>query len=266
MLLSESELRSALEPLLDRLLVERLRLFQLQLEPRLQAMIEAAVGPAARAQAETGARLAAIVGASDPEAIFERLWEASAEAGPARALLVSFRGQMAVWRAEGLELPAAFAESERERHLARGASLAVTVRGLKVGELYWERARKLEDTKLAELALHTRAAGIALLGQALAMPREAAQTAGTESQPESARAPRPAPTGADPASRFAALLIEDLELYLRRERGNELEAARARGNAGTAFGGEIERCRRAFRERYPDAGAIFEEAAQRLGT
>src|SRR5579875_2331501 len=62
-LLSESELRSALEPLLDRLLVERLRLFQLQLEPRLQAMIEAAVGPAARAQAETGARLAAIVGA-----------------------------------------------------------------------------------------------------------------------------------------------------------------------------------------------------------
>lgn len=81
-------------------------------------------------------------------------------------------------------------------------------------------------------------------------------------QPSAGREPRTA------AQRFAELLIEDLVLYLRRERPQELAEGQRQGDWRKRFEPELERCRRAFHDRYPTNGEgkaeIFEEALQRL--
>jgi len=268
-LLSEAELRAALEPLLDRLLVERLRYFQLQLEPRLQSLIETALRPqAAEGRLGPEALLQAVDASADPNQMFAALFDATeALTGPARALIVTLGGESAVWRAQGVRLPDRFPLAAHNDILrpAPGRSrglLPIHVRELAVGWLYWETAADLEPARLSRLQLLLRVAGLCLLSQALPAPRPA----DPEAAPRVPAAARPeALVHADPAARFAHLLIEDLALYLERDRTQEFAAAQRAGDAATRFQPEIERCRRAFQHRFQSGMEVFEAAAQTLG-
>lgn len=258
MLLSENELRSALQPLLDRALAERLKLFQLQLEPRLQALLDAAVGDTGRRQAEMGLRLAALVRADEVEAVFETLWQATAHLGSARALLVQWRQEMAIWRSEGTSLPARFSLGDQRQLMSQGSALPVRVREQPVGWLYWEGSKYSEPAQTEELKLLLHAAGLALLACGW---RVEAQSAPAKTVAEAA-ANGAASAPATPEERFAWLLLEDLSVLLQRDRPEQWSGAAGPGAKAHAFAGEIERCRKAFRERYPADTAVFEEAAR----
>ncbi|MGH9483327.1 MAG: hypothetical protein ACRD1L_14660, partial [Terriglobales bacterium] len=174
MLLSETELRAALEPMLDRLLSERLRLFQLQLEARLNTLLGAA--PPTAAPAEPG--LQRLFEAQEPGQCFEVLLEQTrALVGPARALLVEWRGELAVWRSldgagpsapaariprDGLELPARFPSTEAEAVLRGLRRQPILVRGRAVGHLCW-RGGEPGSAAQKQLYLLVHAAGLALL-------------------------------------------------------------------------------------------------------
>lgn len=264
MLLSEQELRSALEPLLDRLLVERFKYFQLQLEARLQSLIEAAAPAPATTSDPAEGGLQRLLRAKDPDEVFEFLFAAVA-ALPARALLVRYQGRLTVWRQQGLKLPERFAVADQSIVLRAGADTAsgtypVRVRGVIVGLLHWRAAAAPEAKELERLEAMFECAGLVLLGIALA---EAAPTPSKEILAE-------APGGDEQgkARAFAQLLAEDLELFLRRERAAEVSEARRLEDAWDRFQPEVERCRRGFMERHPQQGAIgeaiFRETMQRL--
>lgn len=264
MLLSEQELRSALEPLLDRLLVERFKYFQLQLEARLTSLMAAAPGPVPTSGSGTNlidADWQRLLRAKDPNAVFETLFAAATM--PARALLVRYQGMLTVWKQEGLGLPERFAVAEQSTVLKAGADEAsgtypVRVRGVIVGLLHWRAAAAPEAHELERLEILARCAGLVLLDLGLAptsTKEGGEQRLRGDGEPEQARA-------------FAQLLAEDLELYLRRERAAEVAEARRLDDAWERFQPEVERCRRGFRERYPQQEAIGEatwrEAMQRL--
>lgn len=268
-LLSETELRSALEPLLDRLLVERLRYFQLQLEPRLQALIAAGLEP--RATAGFGAGLARLLEAGDPNQTFAALFdETQALVGAARALLVIRGGEAAVWKSAGVSLAPRFPLAHQEAALRgpggrRSGTHAISVRGTTVGLLYWEGAAEIEATARAQLEALLRVAGLLLFAQAFPQAPQAAPLAEPTA---TSMAPAPRAPAGTAAERFAQILIEDLELFLERERPEELAAARRRRDAATRFAPELERCRQALASRYPDErapGALLQEATLRLG-
>lgn len=267
MLLSESELRAALEPLLERVLVERLRLFQLQLEPRLEAMIAAAARVRDN-ETSWGDGLRSLAKAQTANACFQQVFELAGKAvGSSRALLVEWGGEMAVWRQEGTALPGRFAAASRQAWLREGSAATIQVRGRSVGALYWPGGA-LGQAAAERVELLTGIAGLALLAGALP-----ARQAGSAAAKETTRTPtlpemRAARNEMEArAQRFARLLIEDLSLYLRRERRGDFEAAKAHGE-WSRFAPELERCRRAFLERYPAGGEIgldiFEEATPRL--
>ncbi|MGH9520427.1 MAG: hypothetical protein ACRD2D_12295 [Terriglobales bacterium] len=260
MLLSEAELRSALQPLLDRALAERLKLFQLQLEPRLQALLDAAMGDSGRRQAELGARLAALLRAEEVEAVFEALWQATGHLGAARALLVQWRQELAIWRSEGTSLPARFALGDQSQLMKQGNSLAVRVREQAVGWLYWEGSKYNESAQAEELKLALRATGLSLLECGLREPPQSAQAQLAPAVAASEGALPSAPK--TPAQRFAWLLLEDLAVLLQRDRPEQWQRASEPGAKSRAFAGELERCRKAFSERYPEGHAAFEEAAR----
>ena len=275
-LLSETELRAALEPLLDRLLTERLHLFRLQLEPRLQSLIAAALQPRALASAQED--LLRLLRSPDPNHCFALLFQQARElVGPARALIVVHRNQAAVWQREGVELPERFPLASQDLVLRAGQRLPIRVRGRLVGLLHWPGAA-LEAAAQARLDLLLQLAGLVLLGQALPRDQAAGAPAATTlvAAPEPpSSAPTAAPTPRTPrsdeearAQRFAALLIEDLALYLRRERPQDLAQGRACGDWRHRFQPELERCQRAFLDRYPPGGGIeaslLEEALPRL--
>ena len=248
MLLSESELRAALEPLLDRLLTERLRYFQLQLEPRLQAMIEQALRPAGDARLQQS--IGAVMRAATPRDCFTAVFEAVAgELGEPRALLVVHGGEIAVWRQEQMSLPAHFPAPSRDLVLRNGSTAEICVRGRVVGLMHWPGGR-LHPERQARLELLLAAAGLALL--AIGLPRSAA-TVRPAAPPMPATPVKVTPADEGRAQRFARLLVEDLGLYLRRERAAEFEAAASSGDWRQRFRLEIERGRRAFAERFQDA-------------
>jgi hypothetical protein len=270
-LLSESELRAALEPLLERILGERLRLFQLQLEPRLQAMIAAGVqarGP----DASWGEGLRRLARAQAATACFDELFEQTeGVVGRARALLVEWRGEMAVWRQQETALPERFAAASRGAWLRDGTTAAIRVRGHSVGALYWPGAR-LERAAAERMALLTEIAELALVAGALPAARQPSQAGAGASETRQRPAMPPARAAQNEAEaraqRFARLLIEDLRLYLQKERPQEAAAAQSVGDWQGRFAAELGRCRRAFLERYPAGGAIrieiLEEEVPRL--
>ena len=270
-LLSETELRAALEPLLDRLLTERLHLFQLQLEPRLQSLIAAALQPRALASAQSD--LLRLLQTQDPNQCFALLFQQARElVGAACALIVVHRNQAAVWRREGIELPERFPLASQDLVLRAGQRLPIRVRGRVVGLLHWPGAA-LEAASQTRLDLLLQLAGLVLLGQSPSRPQSTTAAAAVASPPSSAPSPVPPPSrvpGSEEearAQRFAELLVEDLALYLSRERPRELADGRARGDWRSRFQSELERCRRAFLERYPPGGGIgihlLEEALPR---
>ena len=271
MLLSESELRAALEPLLERILAERLRLFQLQLEPRLQAMIAAATRERDQ-DTGWGEGLRRLGQAQPANTCFGELFElAGAVVGRARALLVERRGEMAVWRQEGTALPLRFAAASRNAWLREGTTAGIRVRGRSVGALYWPGGA-LEKAAMARVELLTEIAGLALLAGALpAAPASHPAAASAGVPPRALPETRAARNEAEArAQRFARLLIEDLSLYLRKERLREVEAARISGDWEQRFAPELARCRRAFLERFPAGGEIeieiLEEETPRLAS
>jgi hypothetical protein len=267
-LLSETELRAALEPLLDRLLTERLRLFRLELEPRLQSMIHAGLEPRAASTLQGGLeRLGEATEAGD---CFSTLFEvAEPIVGRQRALLVVHRGQAAVWKSFGMSLPGRFALGRRQEVLRGGTQAEVRVRGRLVGLLHWPGS-DVSGAFRNQLALITQWTGLLLLEKGLGMAlAKAAKVAPAMETVASVTPPQPAGMEAGSATeRFAALLIEDLRLYLQRERAEELAAGRAAQDWRERFAPELERCRRAFADRFASLGQAamntFEEAAPRL--
>ena len=172
MLLSETELRAALEPLLDRLLVERLRYFQLQLEPRMRGLIEAALAAKPAEGGDTG--LERVLNSRDRNQTFDAVFEASAGlVGPIRALLVTYGGETAVWRAQGLELPERFATSTQAAVLDERAAQTHSIRvgETSVGFLAWKAQGALDPGKLARLRVLLEVAGLRLLAQAWTGPQ-----------------------------------------------------------------------------------------------
>lgn len=268
-LLSESELRAALEPLLDRLLTERLRLFQLQLEPRLQSLIARALEPQACAAAEEGFQK--LLQAGDPGQCFEAIFERSREmVGDARALLVIRENQAAVWRQERVELPSRFPRSSQDLLLRAGQRLPIAVRGQTVGLLFWPGG-ELETTAQARLELMLQTAGLVLLSHGLTPDNAAGRPAAASEvsrTPTVALLERGGPEPASDAQRFARLLLEDLALYLQRERAQDWAEGQRSGGWQRQFQPELERCRRAFLERYPEGSgtpsSVWEEALPRL--
>ena len=264
-LLSESELRSALEPLLDRLLVERLRLFQLQLEPRLQQMIAAALEP--RAASGLVPALAELTLARDPNQIFEALFEfAPRLVGPARALLVVRDREVTVWNSHALDLPPRFPGSDQNAILKpnRGdhaGTHSIQVRGTVVGLLFWRAPIPLEPAVAAELALLLEVAGRSLLHQALQPALGAAAVAASRASsppPELPALPR-SMNSADPAERFAHLLIADLLLFLEHDQPEALARARSASELVPRFQVDFDRSQRAFLARFPNAQAVIEK-------
>lgn len=261
MLLSETELRAALEPLLDRLLAERLRLFQLQFEPRVQAQIAAALQPQSTLELQDG--LQQIGSAKTPAQVFGALFDASAAmVGAQRALVIERGEQAAVWKSKGISLPPQFPARQREQFLPAESCVAVRVRGKIVGYFCWKGV-VLPAPVAARLQLLIQFAGLVLLETA--MP---SATATVVAAPASGAAPAPARSGAvSEAERFAELLIEDLRLFLTRERAEDLGMGVRAGDWRARFAPEIERCRRAFAAHYPgqEEAGIFEEVVPRLG-
>ncbi|MGH9487744.1 MAG: hypothetical protein ACRD04_09190 [Terriglobales bacterium] len=263
MLLSETELRAALEPLLDRLLAERLRLFQLQIESRMQALIATALQPQGVAELQSGLRR--LQEARSPAECLDTVFELSAAlVGPQRALLVVHKGQTAVWKREGLNLPERFASERAPALLGGGSQAEIRVRGRVVGLLYWTGAAVPRATE-EKLDLLIRTAGLVMLESAL--PEKAAAIAAPAAEDEPKALAPGARNGETRAQRFASLLLEDLRLFLERERGTELAAGAREGDWRQRFAPEIERCRRAFRERFADKGdeETFEEVVPRVG-
>ncbi|HET9784164.1 MAG TPA: hypothetical protein VFP94_04295 [Terriglobales bacterium] len=265
MLLTEIELRAALEPLLDRLLTERLRLFRLELEPRLQSLIHAGLEPRSASELQAGLeRMRAAEGLGN---CFSALFEvAEPWIGRQRALLVVRREQVAVWKNFGMNLPARFDIARREEVLRGGSQAEVRVRGQLVGLLHWPESELSEATR-SRLELFTRWAGLLLLEQGLGKHAAAARGVLKEAAEVPQAAPSPARAAAgSPAEHFAELLIEDLRLYLQRERAEELAAGRASGDWRVRFAPELERCRRAFGDRFGSVDVIktFEGATPRL--
>ncbi|MGH9394243.1 MAG: hypothetical protein ACRD1E_08750 [Terriglobales bacterium] len=269
MLLSETELRAALEPLLDRIVTERLRYFQLQLEPRLQAIIATALRPAAEAESERAWQR--LLHANSPHACFEALFELSAAlVGADRALIVIHQGRAAVWRQQGLALPARTSKAELDLLLRSGQTTPIQVRGRVVGVLHWP-GPPIQSTDQSRLDLLLATAGLLLLSLAMPAPQipSAPASAATlaRAQPQALIEMLP-PLDEDRAQRFARLLIEDLALYLRRERPSELADGERLSDWPRRFQAEIERCRGAFADRFPPAQgtspAVFEEAVPRL--
>ena len=264
MLLSEQELRNALEPLLDRLLVERFKYFQLQLEARLQSMMDAAraEAPAAASAGELNAGLERLLKATDPNQVFEGLFAGSAElAGEVRALLVRYEETITVWRQEGLELPERFTATEQSTVLKAGAGRTsgthpVRVRGQIVGMLHWQAAEAPTADRLQQLDLMLHAAGLALLGWGLAEAGMPERQTGRQ-EPSAAVSEEQ-----ERAQAFARVLAEDLELYLRRERRADIGEAGRLEDAWERFQPELERCRRFYLERYPNEAAIGEEVCR----
>ncbi|MGH9417012.1 MAG: hypothetical protein ACRD01_10325 [Terriglobales bacterium] len=255
MLLSETELRAALEPLLDRLLSERLRLFGLQQEPRLQAIVQAALLPAAQAAGPEALR--GLLAAPSPGACFTELFQLSGELlGEARELWVEYHSTRALWQRAGGPLSAAEA-------------IEVMVRGRVIGRLQWP-AGALPPGLRPRLELLTAVAGLVLLRQGLEARTVStdgvAAAVGTEAVralPPPARAAADRTEAASAEERFARLLVEDLRLYLQHERAAELAGAHDAGEFHRRFAAEWERLRRAFLERYPqaDVSILGEELA-----
>ena len=302
-LLSEQELRAALEPLLDRLLIERLRYFQLQLEPRLQTSIAQVIaqvmaahgvgrlGDERRLEAfTTGAeRILAAEGIADIAAAL--LAASEAFLGEARSLLVTRRGETMVWKSERMRLPERFAGSDadtvlRAIHAGDAAGHAsgegrrelfpVRVRDTVIGWLCWEARVTMPPEARERLEALAQIAGLALLkaalGKAPRARRPAEITDGVKAAVHDEAAsgggvviPTPAAAAGSgtKATAFAELLIEDLKLYLQREQGAALGQARREGRIELAFAAEIGRCRRAFLERFPGEGNGTFQAAVR---
>lgn len=261
MLLSETELRAALEPLLDRLLAERLRLFQLQFEPRVQAQIAAALQPQSALELQDGLRR--IGSGRTPEQVFAALFEAGAAmVGTQRALIVVRGDQAAVWKQEGLSLPSRFLTAQREQVLTRETCAAVRVRGTTVGYFCWKGAA-LPAPVEARLAILIQFAGLVLLESGLPTATAAAAKLPIDNK----QALRERREANSEAGRFAELLIEDLRLFLTRERVEDLEMGVRAGDWSNRFAPEIERCRQAFAIRYSGAeeARTFEEVVPRLG-
>lgn len=269
MLLSEQELRSALEPLLDRLLVERFKYFQLQLEARLTSLMEAAWAPPAPAAVPgPNARddgWQRLLRANDANEVFEILFAAAA-AMPARALLVRYQGTLTVWRQEGVRLPERFAVAEQSTVLRTttgeaSGTYAVRVREVIVGLLHWRAPAPPAEDERERLEALLRCAGLVLLNLGLthAAPLRPREVRGNDTMGEGEH---------EEARAYAQVLAEDLELYLRRERAAEVAEARRLEDAWERFQVEVERCRRGYLERHPQQGAIGEaslrEAMQRL--
>lgn len=267
-LLTETELRAALEPLLDRLLTERLRLFRLELEPRLQSMIRAGLEPRAASELQGG--LERLRAAEGPGNCFTALFDISEPwIGRQRALLVVHRGQVAVWKNSGMSLPPRFSWERREEVLPGGTQAEVRVRGQLVGVLIWPASELAEATR-KRLDLFTQWTGLLLLEQELGRSMTTAARIAPASAP-AVPVVTPLPARAEagsPTERFAELLIEDLRLYLQRERADELAAGRSSGDWRQRFAPELERCRRAFVDRFGGLGEAatrtFEEATPRL--
>ena len=264
-LLTETELRAALEPLLERLLTERLRLFRLDLEPRMQALIQAALEPRNASELQEG--LLRLRQTSGLSACFTALFELTeAWIGRQRALLVVHGGQVAVWKSSGLSLPARFPLQRQGEVLRGGSHLEVRVQDRVVGQLYWP-GEALPAAARTKVELLVQWCGLLLLERALGSRPVAAvlqpAAAGTSLAP-----PVAGRRDGSPAQRFATLLVEDLKLYLQRERGPEFATGQATGDWRSRFAPELERCRRAFAERFAEGNGaamnIFEEAAPRL--
>ncbi|MGH9412187.1 MAG: hypothetical protein ACRD0Y_00450 [Terriglobales bacterium] len=253
MLLSESELRAALEPLLDRLLADRLRLFQLQFEPRVQAQIAAALQP--QSVLELQDALQRLHRGRTAPQVFAALFDAAAAlVGSQRALVVVRGEHAAVWRSEGMALPPRFPAAQFELV----TSVPVTVRGKVVGYFCW-RGAALAAPVAARLDLMVQFAGLMLLELALpARPLRDAEAVG--SAPEPARRQE----ASTEAGRFAELLIEDLRLFLEMDRAEDLGKGIRTGDWPQRFGPEIDRCRQAYAARYEDEMKTFEGVVPRL--
>ena len=185
--------------------------------------------------------------------------------GPARALLVRYQEVVTPWRREGMALPPRFPVAEQSTVLkaeAGGASGThpVRVRGRIVGLLHWRAAAPPGTAPMAQLELMLEAAGLRLLALGLEEAEEPRESraevwAGGTQEEEQARG-------------LARLLAEDLELYLRRERAAEVAEAQRVEDAWPRFQPEIERCRRGYRERYPEQAElgemVFREMMERL--
>ena len=172
-LLSESELRSALEPLLDRLLAERLRYFQLEMEPRLRAMVSAVLREDGAGGTPGG--LEQMLQCQEADQALDVLFERTAGLA-ARAVLVVYQGQAVVWRSTGLELPARLEVPSSASALCANPDrvaemLPIRAGGATLGLLYWEEERKVSGRRRSHLEMLARAAGLALLEFALEAAR-----------------------------------------------------------------------------------------------
>lgn len=237
------ELRAALEPLLDRLLADRLRYFQLQFEPRVQALIAAAI--------EFQAGLRRIQNTNGASECFDAIYELSGVlVGRQRRLEVLWQGKAAVWKGEGGAWATGVECESRD----------ICVRGSAVGRLSWAGGT-LAAAVGERLDMLLRFSGMVLLEGALQVAEAARRAKEAQNEPKTL-APEVARSETR-AQRFASLLIEDLRLFLERERAPEFAAGMREGDWRLRFAPELERCRRAFRSRF-DAVDTFEEVVPRL--
>lgn len=211
-------------------------------------MIEAALAP--RGMAELQADLRRIQGVSCASECFDAVFELSgALVGSQRRLEVIWQGKAAVWKSEG----SAWLPGDEQ-------SMDICVRGSVVGTLKWP-GTALRAVMKERLEMLVQLSGMVLLERALRLP-EAAQGA-TDVRNEPNKLAQKAARSETRAERFASLLIEDLRLFLTRERAEEFATGLRYGDWQLRFAPELERCRSAFRSRYGEAHT-FEEVVPRL--
>lgn len=180
------------------------------------------------------------------------------------------------WRAERPlreNLPAGFAPS------IAGGLHPLLVRGKTIALLYYEGGPELADQQLEpRLAVLLRVAGLALdrimrqTGRSAeetpapisaARLRAAVQNTAPADAPVAPSASRPVTSTEARALRFAKVLLQDLELYLKRDRPQELAEARAQRDVYQRLHADLEKCRQSFQEKFPAGSGVSLDILER---
>ncbi len=155
---------------------------------------------------------------------------------------------------------------------SQGGVHPLLVRGKTIALIYWSGAGGASSELLPQrLQLLVEVTG-RILESGLGTREVPAQTssAGTnaETAPEAAPSPEPVAAAVPPlpassssplearARRYAKVLIEDLELYLNRDRPQEITAALEERDLYIRLRPDIEKCRLSYLEKFPPASGI----------
>lgn len=185
---------------------------------------------------------------------------------------VAREGRALVWRGDRplrQPLPPGFNNS-----LAGGLH-ALTVRGKTIALVYYECGNEAPESDLEpRLSALIRVAALALdqIMQGAGGEEVAASASAPAPRPRPVPAPLPAPlpmpapvetangrpmTSTEArAQRYAKVLIQDLELYLKRDRPQELSEARSQRALYTRLREDFDKCQQSFREKFPAGSGV----------